>query len=319
MNGQRVIAVALLVASLFVLGTLSASLDATVTSTPNDAIDVDKESLPFVGDGASQIADSYEAGSGDAPERNVGSAGEGSSSGGGGEPPGDAGSNDPADDQSQSASGQAGDSAEGASGKEGQQGSQGAGQKQGGQGSGLTDSLWDLLGRLLIVLLTILALLALLAAAVFVARRREAILARLRAFAERHGLLPADDRATDVAADGEAAASNVVERAWGVMVQASGAAPPPSDTPRECARAVMATGADREPVEALTDMYERVRYGDGSITPDDASRALGHLREVAPDADGKLADGGNVPNEAVDGFPERRDGQLASDGGEDRS
>ena len=283
MTGQRVLAVALLITSLFVLGTLSASLGDTVTSTPNDAIDIKEESLPFVGDGASQIADSYESGE-QGPERNVGSSDQTGDSTTGGEPEqsdptgggGEDGSGGPASGESDRS--EAGSS--GQSERDGNSGSSGEQESGQGPGTGAGESLWALLWQLLSALLSLLALLAILAAGVVLVRRREQVLARLQALLDRYGPATADDSAGVTVPDGDGDPVTVVERAWNEMIRTSPAEPAASDTPRECARAVVDAGGDPATVDELTSMYERVRYGDGPITPDDARRALAALRTI---------------------------------------
>ena len=318
MTGQRVLAVALLITSLFVLGTLSASLGDTVTSTPNDAIDIKQESLPFVGDGASQIADSYESGE-QGPERNVGSSDQTGDSTAGGEPE----KRDPAggggeDGSGGPASGESDRSEAGSSGQSEREGNSGSsGQQESGQGpgTGAGESLWALLWQLLSALLSLLALLALLAAGAVLVRRREQVLARLQALLDRYGLATADDSAGVTVPDGEGDPVTVVERAWNEMIRTSAAEPAASDTPRECARAVVEAGADPTTVDELTSMYERVRYGDGPITPDDARRALAALRTIKLQGEVSARSAPNsVDPTAVGGGP-AANGPTISDGG----
>lgn len=305
MNGHRVIALALLVASLFVLGTFSASLSATVTSTPDDVIDVDTDALPFAGEGADEIADSYrESDEGDrgADDKQAEEGPESGSAASSGDDGSAEGSSD--DSGATSSGGSDGDQAEGASGEsnQGSSGGSDSGQEDGsgsGQGPGSgSGSLWGLLAQYAVLLLAVLALLGLALLGRVLARRREQLLARLRALADRLGLLPTEERADDVAVpDGEGEVETVVERAWGEMVRTSGVTAPPSATPRECARRVIAAGADPEPVEELTALYEEVRYGPGTVTADDASRALERAREITP-GDGASIDTGGPDDDS---------------------
>lgn len=293
MNGQRAMVVVLLIAALFVLGSLSASLEGTVSSTPDDAIDVDTNSLPFAGDGASEIADSYRsaedgttgqvadsAEGGPAEAADADSAGD-SEGGPGGEDGPNAGSDGPNGDREGGSGGQGQEG--GGSGESGQSGGSGEGDSGAGPGDGYAESLWDTIAQYVVLALALLALLALVAIGRVLARRREQLRARLRALAERYGLL-GDSAGDDVAVpDGEGEAATVVERAWAEMLHDSGASPSPGDTPRECADAAIAAGGDPAAVEELTEMYERVRYGDGSVTTADASQALEHARAIGPD------------------------------------
>jgi len=297
MNGQRAVAVVLLACSVFAIGTMSASLDAAVTSSPDDAIDVDTDSLPFMGDGASEIADSYKQDEGGSDRVEIQSGSDGAA-GGGGDRPQDQQRPRGGDAQPQAAGGQpSGDSSSGAGGREGSQSNSGG---DGGAGSGESqgpeESIWALLEQLLAAVFALAALLALLAAGLFLVRRRRQLLARLRALARRYGLLADGHHPAGTAPgpheDGEV--DTIVERAWGEMIRASGARPRPSATPRECASAAVAAGVDREPAEALTDLYEQVRYGERPASPDQVTRALESLQEVAPERGVRLADGGST-------------------------
>ncbi|WP_440010606.1 DUF4129 domain-containing protein [Halomicrococcus sp. SG-WS-1] len=75
--------------------------------------------------------------------------------------------------------------------------------------------------------------------------------------------------------------SNEVERAWWAMVDAVGVEDARTKTPRECADAAVAAGADDDAVAALTRTFEAVRYGGAPVTDDRANRARRSAEEVA--------------------------------------
>ena len=68
---------------------------------------------------------------------------------------------------------------------------------------------------------------------------------------------------------------NDVERAWLQMIESNGfeIGTHPSYSSREWADAIVASGADPEPVGRLTQLFERVRYGDGDPTEDQIRQA----------------------------------------------
>lgn len=322
MNGQRAIAVVLLVASLFVIGTMSASMGETISSTPDDVIDVDTDELPFMGDGASELADSYKQADEGTPSRETESTGDGEpaddpredaedeETGAASAPPEDA----PPSDGDQQNAGESQDDA-GDQGEDDGQGAMGDEGDEPGEGAGgdPVQSLWSFLQPLLLGLLSLLAAAIIVLAGYLLYRRRDRLLARLRELLDDYGLTGSDDAGPTAAAvaDADEDAGTVVERAWGEMLRKSGARPGRGDTPRECARAAVDAGCPQEPVDDLTRLYERVRYGERPVTPDEASRALVRLREVAPGADDVIADANVDGGRHTGGTP-----TTVSDGGE---
>jgi hypothetical protein len=94
---------------------------------------------------------------------------------------------------------------------------------------------------------------------------------------------PTDDGTSHTAVP-ETPADNEVYRAWREMRERVDVTYGKATTPREFARDAVAAGADAEPVERLTDLFDRVRYGDAAPT-DERERA-------ARDALDALDDGG---------------------------
>lgn len=60
--------------------------------------------------------------------------------------------------------------------------------------------------------------------------------------------------------------ANAVDHAWAVMVEHLDLASPTTRTPNECATAAIEAGLDRETVEALTEAFVEVRYGEQPVT-----------------------------------------------------
>ncbi|ELZ59397.1 hypothetical protein C467_03956 [Halorubrum hochstenium ATCC 700873] len=75
-------------------------------------------------------------------------------------------------------------------------------------------------------------------------------------------------------------ADNEVYRAWRDMTDALDVDRPASSTPAEFATAAVDAGVDEEPVTALTEVFERVRYGGEDPTDDRERRAVEALRRI---------------------------------------
>ena len=75
-------------------------------------------------------------------------------------------------------------------------------------------------------------------------------------------------------------ADNEVYRAWRDMTDALDVDRPASSTPAEFATAAVEAGVDEEPVTALTEVFERVRYGGEDATDDRERRAVEALRRI---------------------------------------
>lgn len=87
--------------------------------------------------------------------------------------------------------------------------------------------------------------------------------------------------------ESEAEVDNEVYRAWREMTEYLDVDAPRSSTPGEFAEAAIAEGLDPERVAALTDVFERVRYGDADpeLYADDAIAALRSIEEDAASAE----------------------------------
>lgn len=75
-------------------------------------------------------------------------------------------------------------------------------------------------------------------------------------------------------------ADNEVYRAWRDMTDVLDINRPASSTPAEFATAAVEAGVDEEPVTALTEAFERVRYGGEDATDDRERRAVEALRRI---------------------------------------
>ncbi len=103
---------------------------------------------------------------------------------------------------------------------------------------------------------------------------------------------PLPDEGTDVQAVGRVAGEaadriargavtdNEVYRAWREMTGHLDVANPQSSTPNEFAAAAVDAGMAREDVEALTELFEAVRYGGAAVTEEREQAALDALRNI---------------------------------------
>lgn len=73
---------------------------------------------------------------------------------------------------------------------------------------------------------------------------------------------------------------NEVYRAWREMTDHLEVASPAASTPGEFAAAAIESGLDPDDVSALTRLFEEVRYGDRSVTPEREQRAIETLRHI---------------------------------------
>jgi hypothetical protein len=259
MDAEGLVTVALALVCAVGVGMAATTLDSSVDTTPNDVIDVDESGLPM---GSGQVDRYRERLQSDSASK-----------------PGDSG-------QQVTATTHAEDGSPSQASEASDRGDAGAAEQptptpDQGQGPGpdpdpqqsLLQWLLSLLRALLEFLLSVLPLLALVAAAAALAYHRD----RVRSVLSRLGDDGDDDRP---GAELRAAPTNDVARAWHEMVATLGVERPETKTPRQCARAAVEAGGDRDAVEGLTGLFEEVRYGDAEVTDERRQRARDGLERV---------------------------------------
>ena len=97
---------------------------------------------------------------------------------------------------------------------------------------------------------------------------------------EPTGVAEAAGRAADRIDDHEGDVSNAVYGAWREMTEAIEGPNPRTGTPGEFADAAVAAGMGEDRVADLTDLFERVRYGDEPVTEGHERRATETLRAI---------------------------------------
>ncbi len=88
----------------------------------------------------------------------------------------------------------------------------------------------------------------------------------------------AGDAADELAAD--AGVDNGVYRAWAQMAEVLDVEHPDTSSPGEFADAALAAGLDADNVSELTELFEEVRYGTATATPEQEGRAREALRRI---------------------------------------
>lgn len=271
MTRDALVTLAVFGCCVLAIGTAAGAMESAVETTPDDAINVAYRSIPLDGDTVDELKDQLQGGSETtrAPQAADGVGGHDSpQTGPDGSALGDAGGNEPA----------------GLGG--------GAGIDSPPQ-EGWLDRLMALLRALLAAGLALGAVLIGVATVVLGLRHRERLIAGLRSLwpdgpSDPDG--PPGRPATNGRGPPPADPANEVAGAWYEMVRGLGLADRETVTPRDCVAAAEAAGIDPGPVDRLTAVFERVRYGDAPVT--DARRersraALEEIRQQLPEARGR--------------------------------
>ncbi|MGQ4556484.1 DUF4129 domain-containing protein [Halobellus sp. GM3] len=274
MRRQRAFALVVVACCLLILTSMSASLESTVSGTPDDAINPDFASLPLSVEEASELKEAYQSGQkaqdGDPSDQSRSEDGSG-----------DENRNQRRADGSETDE----SAASSVDPRSEQSGPTGVDRSQNEEGNvpglpdqGLLAMLYDLLLALLGALRAALPALLLLVAVILVVHRRDRLLAWLETRLER--LLSTEGGTTADAAPPPAfrSPSNQVERAWLELLSRSGVDPEPSATPRECVEMLTRAGFDGDAVRELVTLFEEVRYAEAPVTDDRVERARRCLR-----------------------------------------
>lgn len=239
------------------LGVSATTLDGTVSTSPDDAIDLNFDSLPIGQDSAENI------------DREIESNRQGES---GGQTAG--GETDRDTDQTKGVPADRGEA--GRDSSPGESGAESASQQSQGQGPGPIPGTQSWLDRLLELLTALLpyalAVLAVGVVLAFAYRYRSQLLAL--------ALVPVGLASRDE--QGESSASHPwdgvdfgddVQRAWYAMVHRAGVDQAWTKTPEECRRRAVEAGLDPDAVETLTETFREARYAEDGPNQDHERRA----------------------------------------------
>ncbi|WP_435362188.1 DUF4129 domain-containing protein [Haloarchaeobius sp. DFWS5] len=299
MNWEPLLTVAVALCCLLAVSTAATTLESSISTDPDDVIDIDSEKTPLGEDGVSSLKDQVQSdgtpnssSSEDGDEqRTTAKPGEGDESMQTSDPSGsdddesmqtsdpsgsDGGESKPAD------SGTPNEEQAGGDGTPTEQQAAGSGAAESGGGSAGPPSLLELLMQLLRELLALLLSLApvlfgLLCLGLAV-HQRERLWASIRVYLERWGLVdPADETVESPTVSSYPAPQNEVAEAWYEFADALGFGDQISRAPQECAAAARDAGVDEETIADVTEPFEEVRYGQRPVTDERCRRAKNGL------------------------------------------
>lgn len=263
MSRSRVVPVLIALLAVSALGVTATSLETTLTTDPDEAIDPNWDRLPIGEGDAAVIKQEMNEGNGDETGASAADDADGATDGSGGDGEGAAAPLPDRDEMRES---------------------RGSDEDAGGIGfaservpdprePSRLDSLLSLFVAILRVLLPVVATLAL---AVLAYRYRGKLQSLL-------GPKSVDEVTSESALESEAwpraDPSNVVDRAWLTMVRRVDPERPETTTTAECRAIARDRPMDTEAVEAIATAFERVHYG-GVPVADEADRAREGLRQL---------------------------------------
>lgn len=245
MTADRLLPVLVGVCCILALGVSATTLESSLSTSPDDVIDLDYDELPI---GQESLANAKEQANQE------------------GKPDAEA---EPSDGESQSESDAAPEPSQ---------------SESGGTDSGMDSGIPSLLDRLLSLLYSLLAYAAVTIAIGLAAaagyRYRDRIRSRLAGLlphSDRAGeALWVRDEDQQYSLD----ATNPIDEAWLEVLDRAGIDNPHARSPRESARHAIENGLPREPVEHITRAFETVRYGPGEATPDRIERVETELERI---------------------------------------
>lgn len=261
MNAERYVLVVVAVCCVLAAGVAASTLDSSLQTDPDDAVDLDYSLLPVGEDTVMEIQNEAE--------------------GGGGNPSSGSGTDSETTKQKRADQGEVaevtGPDENGDQGKTG--GAEESGPQMGmgpgdsgGRGPGDVFSLLDLLRALLpwLVLLVLLAL---------AYRYRDRLLALGAAVWSWLSDRAANDRA-DRGTWPRTVPSNAIHRGWLRMVGLTDVDRPQSRTTAECQQAAIDEGFDPDAVQSLTDRFREVRYAGEPVTRERVDDVEESLRRI---------------------------------------
>jgi hypothetical protein len=280
MNSDSYASVAIAVLCVVALGVSATTLESSLSTDPDDVIDLDWEKLPISQEDAADVQSEMQSD-------------QGSSDGDGG----DGGTSDSESGETTETEKTVQEQQQ--EREEQQQDQQSDPQEQDPDGDSFLPgqtTIWDILLDLLPWLVA-LAWLAAVCGTLY--RYREQALALSLAVLPRGS----EDGEGDAGEDWAVDPANEVDQLWLAMVRRLDVDDPETTTPTEFAREAVRAGMDPDGVRTLTGVFEEVRYGDTGVTEDRERRAQDAFRKLGLDDDRS---------------PENRGRESRADGGESR-
>ena len=255
MDADRLFTVVVGVVLLAGIGMSATTLQSSIETTPDQAIDVDAASLPIGSDDIGRY------------EGHLDDSGSGTGPGGNSD-----------DNQATGSAGSGSEEPDSASGSDQSQADRrGAGQERASylDEQSLLEWLLSLLRALLAFLLRILPLLVLFGLLALAVAARDRIATVLSRFVDED-----DDGDGDTGPGLQPAPTNDVAQAWYEMAALVDADLSETASPRQCATRAVDAGADQSAVERVTRAFEEVRYGHAAVTPERRQQARDGLDDV---------------------------------------
>ncbi|MFC6955397.1 DUF4129 domain-containing protein [Halorubellus litoreus] len=295
MNWESVATVAVCVACLFAVSTAATTMESTVTTNPDDVIDIDSSELPIGSESAVEVKSQVQSEGGPGDDGGGQQQSDGGQAAESGSGSGDSTARSAGESEQSSASG--GDGGEGsggdASGDEQESASSGGASGSSSAPSvvrSLLDRLVDVLQWLLGVLGSLLPVAALVTAVALAVRYRDALRAAIRARLADWGLVDSaaseDVGGSATSVRTEPAPETDVAAAWYEFVEALGLGDVRSAAPHECAERAREAGVDASVVEDVNEPFEEVQYGRAPETEERRRRARNGLERFRAQYDG---------------------------------
>ncbi|WP_435317335.1 DUF4129 domain-containing protein [Haloarchaeobius sp. TZWSO28] len=278
MNWESLLTIGVALCCVFAISTAATSLESSVTTDPDEVIDLDETGIPIGTDNAVSLKSQVQS-EGTPDTSSSADPGDGQVEESSAEPgDGDQTTAGSGDGERTGADSGAGDRSGGSdSANQGQDTGPGAGEEQaGGPGTppqSLLDKLLALLAALLDLLRALVPAIVALGLVALGIRHRDRLGDMLRERLERWGLIDpvVDEEPSEPPTRPDP--TNQVSAAWYEFVEALGLGDARACAPRECADAARDEGVDEETIAALTEPFEEVRYGEEPVTDDRRRRA----------------------------------------------
>lgn len=263
-DAQSVATLGLALACVFAFGTIATTLESSISTHPDDVIDLDYEHLPIGKDEAQDFKEQYQGRDQDGGDHTVTSS-----------KPSDEGTPGSVSEPAHEGTPSSGSEPDPAGNDVGQAGAP-------GPGPGIIPGSPSLVAWILSLLRSLVPFLVLAALVAGAYRYRDRLLAGIA------GLLgwqsePSDDGTGTVKWD-PGTPSNPVHAAWVELLRLTNLDNPHTRTPEECRDAAIAAGMDADAVRTITRHFTDVRYGNRPVTDDRVRRARESLNRLASSA-----------------------------------
>jgi hypothetical protein len=289
MNSDSYLSVAVALLCVLALGVSATTLESSLSTDPDDVIDLDWEKLPVSQEDAAEVQSEMQGGGESTPDGDGGEEGDSDDSSSS-----DSASSDASSDGGETASSQGAETETRQAKKEKQR-------DQFQEVEALSErvvpyqpTLWERLLDLLRGLLPwLIALASLAAVGALLYRYRDRLLAVATATLPRSTAGDDADESDDWFA---VEPTNEVDRLWLAMARRVDVDDPETTTAAEFADEAVKTGLNPDGVHELTGVFEEIRYGDTPVTEDRKRRARDGFRKIGLDDEARPLDDHGRPS-----------------------